>query len=166
MGVGQDVKTVYGKVHGQGLVVCAHCGTTKAIALTDFPTGKALKVACGCGHRFCISIEVRQRMRRPVQRPGQYEQTRDDLTRGRFTGPMVVENLSPQGLRFRPASKRPVRLHELIGVHFPLDDAKRSPVSKSAVVKSVAADVVGVAFLDCETYNDTNRAIAMYVMSR
>ena len=166
MGVGQDVTTVYGKVHGQGMVVCAHCGTTKAIALADFPAGKALKVTCGCGHRFCIRIEVRQRVRRPVHLPGQYEKNRDDLTRGRFTGRMVVENLSQQGLRFRTASKRPVRLHELISVHFTLDDAKRSPVSKSAVVKSVADYVVGVQYLDFDTYNDTNRTITMYLMSR
>jgi hypothetical protein len=50
-------------------------------------------------------------------------------------------------------------------VHFTLDDAKRTPVSQRAVVKYVDDSVVGVQFLDSDTYNDTNRAIAMYMRS-
>ena len=165
MGVEKDVKTVYGTVHGQGMVVCTHCGATKAITIAHFPSGTPLPVACVCGQRFVIRIEVRQFVRRALHLPGQYEHRCDDLTQGSGPEPMVVENVSQQGLCFRTMRPHAVRLHETLSVHFTLDDATRTPVHQRAVVKYVDDSVVGVQFLDCETYNDTNRAIAMYIRS-
>jgi len=165
MGVEKDVKTVYGTVHGQGMVVCTHCGATKAITIAHFPSGTPLAVACVCGQRFVIRIEVRQFVRRALHLPGQYEHRCDDLTQGSGTEPMVVENVSEQGLCFRTMRPHAVRLHETLSVHFTLDDATRTPVHQRAVVKYVDDAVVGVQFLDCETYNDTNRTIAMYLRS-
>jgi hypothetical protein len=165
MGVEKDVKTVYGTVHGQGMVVCAHCGATKAITIAHFPSGTPLAVACVCGQRFVIRIEVRQCVRRALQLPGQYEHRCDDLPQGRGPEPMIVENVSPQGLCFRTMHTHAVRLHETLSVHFTLDDAQRTPVSQRAVVKYVDDDVVGVQFLDCDPANATNRALAMYMRS-
>jgi len=165
MGVEQNVQTVYGTVHGQGLVVCAYCGATKAITIADFPSGIPLAVACGCGQRFSIRLEVRQGVRRCLHLPGQYERHYDERPRGSGPEPMIVENVSQQGLCFRTMRPHAVRLHETLRVHFTLDDAQRTPVSQRAVVKYVDDDVVGVQFLCGETSHATNRAIAMYVMS-
>ena len=165
MGVEQEVKTVYGTVHGQGMVVCTHCGATKVITLAHFPSGTPLTVACVCGQRFCIRIEVRQCVRRALHLPGQYAHRRDDLPQGSGTEPMVVENVSQQGLCFRAMRNHAVRLHETLSVHFTLDDATHTPVSQRAVVKYVDDSLVGVQFLDCETDNDTTRAIALYIRS-
>ena len=40
MGVEKDVQTVYGTVHGQGLVICAYCGGTKGITIAGFSLGE------------------------------------------------------------------------------------------------------------------------------
>jgi PilZ domain len=165
MGVEKDVQTVYGTVHGQGLVICAYCGATKGITIADFPSGKPLAVACGCGQRFSIRIEVRQFVRRSLHLPGEYERHCDERPQGSGPEPMIVENVSQQGLCFRTTHPHAVRLHETLSVHFTLDDAQRTPVSQRAVVKYVDDDVVGVQFLDCDPSNATNRALAMYMRS-
>jgi hypothetical protein len=42
-------------------------------------------------------------------------------------------------------------------VRFTLDDAQRSEVQKSAIVKRISHNFVGAEFVDFDAFNETNR---------
>ena len=57
-------------------------------------------------------------------------------------------------------------MQDIIQVTFNLDDAKRSEVSKRAVVRRVASSSVGAELLDLDAYSDSNRVLGFYLMPR
>ena len=155
----RNVKTIYANANEQATLVCEQCGKTKAIDVAPFKdVRKPLKVKCGCGHVFWISIEVRKFYRKTTKLAGEY-------SIGGRKASMVVENLSKTGLGFRTQTQHALRVNDMIRVSFRLDNPRHSDISKMAVVKRVGNDVVGAAFLDCDAYSDTNRLLGFYLMS-
>ena len=162
-----QVKKIYANEQDRGTLLCEQCGAVKVITIADFKhIGKALKVKCGCGHVFFISIEVRKFYRKQASLAGEYVKIDAETAKEREKGKMIVEDLSRTGLGFRTMSKHTLQVHDSIHVRFHLDDAQHSEVSKSAVVKRVDDYAVGAEFLDFDAYNETNRRLGMYLMPR
>jgi len=88
------------------------------------------------------------------------------VIKGLEQGTMTVEDLSRTGLRFRTKISHNIRVADMLRVRFVLDDAQRSEVHKSAMVKWVANYCVGAEFGDFDAFNETNRTLGFYLMPR
>jgi hypothetical protein len=161
------IKKIYADEQEKGTLVCEQCGKTRTINLADFKNiGKPLKVKCGCGHIFFVSIEVRKFYRKDTNLSGEYIRISNDVTKGLERGAMMVVDVSRTGIGFRTKTSHNIRVHDMLRVRFTLDDAQRSEVSKSAVVRRVDQLLVGAEFLDFDAYNETNRTLGFYLMPR
>jgi hypothetical protein len=162
-----DMKKIYANEDEKGTLVCEKCGKTRVINLSDFKNiGKPLKVKCSCGHFFFVSIEVRKFYRKNTHLSGEYIKVSHDAGKGLEKGIMTVEDLSRTGLGFRTKTKHDIRVDDLLRVRFVLDDAKRSEVTKSAVVKRVSDHCIGAEFVDFDMFNETNRTLGFYLMTQ
>jgi hypothetical protein len=162
-----EIKKIYVNDNEKGTLVCEECGKTRVINFSDFKNiGKPLKVKCSCGHCFFATIEIRKFYRKSTQLRGEYIKISNDVTKGLEKGAMIVEDLSRTGLGFRTKMSHNIRVADMLRVRFILDDAKHSEVSKSAIVKRVTNYFVGAEFIDFDTFNETNRTLGFYLMSR
>jgi len=128
--------------------------------------GKLLKVKCSCGHFFFVSIEVRKFYRKSTHLSGEYIKISNDAVKGLEKGAMTVEDLSRTGLGFRTKTRHHIHVKDMLLVRFTLDDAQRSDVNKSAIVKRISNDFVGAEFVDFDAFNETNRLLGFYLMPR
>ena len=159
-----DVKKIYPQ-DNKGILVCEQCGKTKVLNIADIKIiGEPLKVRCGCGHAFFISIEVRKFYRKKTKLPGEYGHIGENASRRPDKRRMIVEDLSRGGLGFSTERPHNLRVQDTIQVKFNLDDAKRSEVSRRAVVRRADDYFVGAEFLDFDVYSDSNRALVAYLM--
>ena len=162
-----EIKKIYANEDEKGTLVCEKCGKTRVINLSDFKNiGKPLKVKCSCSHFFFVSIEVRKFYRKSTHLSGEYIKVSRDASKGLEKGIMTVEDLSRTGIGFRTKTNHDIRVEDLLRVRFVLDDAKRSEVTQSAVVKRVSNDFVGAEFVDFDMFNETNRTLGFYLMTR
>jgi PilZ domain-containing protein len=88
------------------------------------------------------------------------------VIKGLEKGTMTVEDLSRTGLRFRTKMSHTIRVADMLRVRFILDDAQRSEVHKSVIVKWVTPYLVGAEFGDFDAFNETNRTLGFYLMPR
>jgi PilZ domain len=162
-----EIKKIYVNENEKGTLICDKCGKTRVVNLSDFKNiGKPLKVKCSCGHFFFVSIEVRKFYRKNTRLHGQYIKVSNDASKGLEKGTMIVEDLSRTGLGFRTKTQHNLRVKDMIRVQFTLDDAQRSEVHKSAIVKRISHNFVGAEFVDFDAFNETNRLLGFYLMPR
>jgi hypothetical protein len=162
-----DVKKIYADAQNKGTVVCAQCGKTRLLDVSQFKhVGKPLKVKCSCSHTFLISIEARKFYRKPTSLVGEYIRISNDVTKGLEKGRMTIEDLSRAGLGFRTHAPHHIRVQDMLRLHFFLDDTRHSEVQKSAVVRRVNHLFVGAEFLDFDAFNEANRTLGLYLMPR
>jgi len=162
-----NVKKIYANESDKGTLVCEKCGKTRTINLSEFKNiGKLLKVKCGCEHVFFVRIEIRKFYRKSTNLPGEYVRVNRDFSKGLEKGSIIVEDISRTGLRFRTNKKHNICVNDLIRVSFTLDDNKNSEVLKSAIVRRIKGNFVGVEFLDFDGFNEMNRTLGCYLMQR
>jgi hypothetical protein len=162
-----EIKKIYVNENEKGTLICEKCGKTRVVDLSDFKNiGKPLKVKCSCGHFFFVSIEVRKFYRKSTQLSGEYIKLSHDTAKGMERGAMTVEDLSRTGLGFRTKTQHNIRVKDMLLVRFTLDDAQRSEVSKSVIVKRTSHSFVGAEFVDFDAFNETNRLLGFYLMPR
>lgn len=158
-----EVKKLYSQDNATATLVCEQCGKTRVINISTVKTNPQ-KVRCSCKHEFLISIEVRKFYRKPTKLAGEYVHIGENASKRPDKGRMIVEDLSRGGLGFRTERPHNLRVQDMIQVRFSLDDAKRSEVSKRAVVRRADSYAVGAEFLDLDTSNASNRALGFYLM--
>ena len=162
-----DIKKIYANEDGDGTLVCETCGKTRVINLSEFKNiAKPLKVKCSCNHYFFVSIEVRKFYRKSTHLRGEYMKVSRDPAKGLEKGIMTVEDLSRTGIGFRTETKHDIRVEDLLRVRFVLDDAKRSEVNKSALVKRVSHYFIGAEFIDFDRFDEPHRTLGFYLMTR
>ena len=160
-----EIKKIYVNENEKGTLICDKCGKTRVVNLSDFKNiGKPLKVKCSCGHFFFVSIEIRKFYRKSTHLNGEYIKISHNASKGLEKGTMIVEDLSRTGLGFRTKAQHNLRVRDMLRVRFILDDAQRSEVHKSAIVKWVTPYLVGAEFVDFDTFNETNRTLGFYLM--
>jgi hypothetical protein len=162
-----EIKKIYVNDNEKGTLICDKCGKTRVVNLSDFKNiGKPLKVKCSCGHFFFVSIEVRKFYRKSTHLNGEYIKVSHDAPKGLERGAMIVEDLSRTSLGFRTKTQHNIRVRDMLRVRFTLDDAQRSEVHKSAIVKRISHNFVGAEFVDFDAFNETNRLLGFYLMPR
>ena len=158
-----DVKKIYSPDNATATLLCEQCGKTRVINIAAVKSNPQ-KVRCSCGHEFFISIEVRKFYRKQTRLPGEYVHLSEKTSQRPDKRRMIVENLSRGGLGFSTERPHNLRVQDMIQVTFHLDDAKRSAITKRAVVRRAEGYSVGAEFLDLDTSSDSNRALGFYLM--
>jgi hypothetical protein len=113
-----------------------------------------------------VSIEVRKFYRKSTCLSGEYIKISPETAKGIEKGAMTVEDLSRTGLGFRTKTHHNLHVKDRLIVRFTLDNAQRSEVSKSAIVKRISHSFVGAEFVDFDAFNETNRILGFYLMPR
>lgn len=146
----QDRHPVFADGGGNFLMTCPQCGFQDTVSARLFEiTGSAVRVQCPCGHRFRIIRELRTIFRKRVRLEGYFAQslpTGDQLAPGHVWGPMVVQDLSRSGLKFKGRNAGRLRPGDHLQVRFNLDNANQTLIRKTVIVKSVQGDAAGCQF--------------------
>jgi transcription elongation factor Elf1 len=129
----------------EALIVCQKCGQSKTIeADAAAIRGKTAQIRCkSCGNSFQVVFEARAKYRKDTALQGHFFRK---TALGDELGPMAICDLSLGGLRFEPTGKAMFELGEVLTVEFHLDDAKKSLIRASVVVRSISERDVGVEF--------------------
>ena len=158
-----DVKKIYSPDNATATLLCEQCGKTRVINISAVKSNPQ-KIRCSCRHEFFVSIEVRKFYRKQTRLPGEYVHLSEKTSQRPDKRRMIVENLSRGGLGFSTERPHNLRVQDMIQVTFHLDDAKRSAITKRAVVRRAEGYSVGAEFLDLDTSSDSNRALGFYLM--
>lgn len=140
---------VYPDDNGQAVIVCPSCMKRRPIdARPHLDSHKALKVGCGCGHRFRIVFDTRNFYRKGLQLPGKYTKLpSDDLEL------LTVEDLSYTGVKFTTRFSHNIEVDDVLTIDFILDNRKRSRIVKTVRVMYVMGKVIGAEFRDRQAYS-------------
>jgi hypothetical protein len=66
---------------------------------------------------------------------------------------MIVKDLSYSGLRFKTEKEDDIKVGDILGVKFILNDDKRVEVNRSTVVKNKQGRYIGAKFCDSQAYD-------------
>lgn len=100
-----------------------------------------IRLAVGYG----LNQLFRQYVRKETNMPGVYQKLTPE---GIVGNEIIVENLSLGGIGFTTRDSAFMREGEIIDLEFILDNAERSVISKTAVIREVAGDYVGAEFIE------------------
>jgi hypothetical protein len=134
-----------------GSITCEQCGlvlTVNAASCTN--VAGALVLRCPCGFLFYASLNKRHYRRKDTALHGVYIKEGER----KKTGKILVENLSPTGLRFRTIFQHAIAVHDTLLIKFALDDEHRTIISEYVRVKYVRGYQIGARFVEEESYNN------------
>ncbi|MCK8602071.1 PilZ domain-containing protein [Desulfoferrobacter suflitae] len=115
-----------------------------------------IRLAVGYG----LNQLFRQYVRKETNMPGVYQK----LTPEGIVGNEInVENLSLGGIGFTTRDSAFMREGEIIDLEFILDNAERSVISKTAVIRKVAGDYVGAEFIEAADASDRDPEFEAYL---
>jgi PilZ domain-containing protein len=158
---------IYTNLSDSVTLVCEQCHRSKALQATiakDLP--QPLKVRCPCGATFGVNIIIRQFYRKKTRLPGHYVRREAQTNKILEQGQMFVEDISRTGLGLRTLYKHTVLSNDVLVVTFTLDDQQKTDIWKSVRVRRVDDYWIGAAFIDHDTYTETNRILGFYLMPR
>jgi PilZ domain len=139
-------------------LICPRCGKVKKHRLAHPElAGKLLRITCSCGHAFVAVIDGRRHYRKRVRLEGK-------CCTAAAGGPferITVENISHSGISFRTPWKNQCRVSDILRLSFVLDNAHRTEISKTVVVKHVQGCVVGAEY--CQP-DEPNATLGFYLM--
>jgi hypothetical protein len=133
--------------------------------------GRRSKLRCKCGHSFSIFFEFRENHRRELCVDGYYRPIREVYVRGTvrtvptsegFVG-VLVQDISRTGIGFVVPTGHELKVGDRVEVMFTLDDAKRSQVERTAVVRRLAeGNYLGCEFTD---FGHVDKDTGFYLMT-
>ncbi|MFT5702582.1 MAG: hypothetical protein ACI8ZB_005505 [Desulforhopalus sp.] len=154
-----SAQRVFATSDGAYALQCPKCERTELVAADHFKTsGWILKVTCPCSCSFRIIREMRKVYRKEVQLSGSFARDSDDLNRLEVPGKlfsMEVTNISKRGLNFKTVMTRSLQVGDNIQLRFNLDNSSKSPIKKSAMIKSVNKMNVGCQFQYIDKHDTT-----------
>jgi hypothetical protein len=90
-------------------------------------------------------VDTRTFRRKSVHLPGQYMTPYTTVS-----GNMTVEDISPAGVKFRTKLNHHIQKGDILNITFALDNAARSEIAKTVVIRYVNDRVVGAEFCDVQ----------------
>ena len=109
----------------QASIVCPKCGLNKKnIDVTNFKdTHKILKAKCRCGEVFRFTLEYRKHFHKDVRLAVKYlVQRKGDREE------ILVEDISPNGIRFSSLLPRNISRDDIVELKFRLDNPMRKEI--------------------------------------
>ena len=137
---------VFVKPGHSAIVSCPYCHCRKEIPVAKFKGKKcSLKIKCSCAEVYIANLEFRKKPRKKTKLPGTFT----NHSQKKFSGEMVVKNLSMGGLEFVTSAIDKFKNGDELSVTFNLDNDESTPVHKEVTVCSVRkrSKSVGCEFL-------------------
>ena len=147
MEMSPEIKKVYVNEKLQTTLMCSKCGEKKSVdADSSYGDDNPFLARCRCGMNFLVMLEKDKRKdsRSPVYLVGEY--MRLHLDEKAFA--MVVEDISPHGLRFRACQESDLWIGDLLSVRIVPGDPGISDYCRDAIVRRLEGHHVGVEFCD------------------
>ena len=137
---------VFVKPGHSAIVSCPYCQCRKEIPVAKFRGKKcSLKIKCSCTEVYIANLEFRKKPRKKTNLRGSFT----NHSQKKFSGDLVVKNLSLGGLEFVTTAIDRFRNGDELTVVFNLDNAEKTTIKKEVTVCSVRkqADSVGCEFI-------------------
>lgn len=142
---------------------CPQCNRSKTVDVSKYATlEKMVKVniKCPCGHAYKAILEKRRQYRKMTNLPGTYVHFIDGQPRSR--GLMTVMDLSTAGMKLRLNVKQNFALGDQLRVEFHLDDAHRTLIKKTVIIRNQRDQFLGVELAPFEA---VDKALGFYLFS-
>ncbi len=154
-----EQQTVFPRDDGLVLISCPQCGNQESVPMGKYDKLRnALTVDCPCGNRFAAVLEKRRTLRKRVQLEGYFSVNGDLVPTGSDSsiwGPIMVIDLSKDGLRFSSEKANLIQPGDILMVRFNLDNTNKALIHKAVHVISVSDMEVGCRFEGADNYDIT-----------
>ena len=142
---------------------CPQCNRSKTVDVSKYAAlDKVVKVniKCPCGHSYKAILEKRRHYRKETNLPGTYVHFIDGQPRNR--GLMTVRDLSTAGMKLRLNVKQSFAIGDQLRVEFHLDDAHRTLIRKTVIIRNQRDQFIGVELAPFEA---VDKALGFYLFS-
>jgi len=142
---------------------CPQCNRSKTVDVSKYAAlDKVVKVniKCPCGHSYKAILEKRRHYRKETNLPGTYVHFIDGQPRDR--GLLTVKDLSTAGMKLRLNVKQSFAVGDQLRVEFHLDDAHRTLIRKTVIIRNQRDQFIGVELAPFET---VDKALGFYLFS-
>jgi PilZ domain len=142
---------------------CPQCNRSKTVDVSKYAAvDKLVKVniKCPCGHAYKAILEKRRQYRKETNLPGTYVHFVDGQPRNR--GLMTVRDLSTAGMKLRLNVKQNFVVGDQMRVEFHLDDAHRTLIKKTVIIRNQRDHFLGVELAPFEA---VDKALGFYLFS-
>ena len=138
--------TVHVRENNTATLICPACGAVKHITADTFQKNRhTVSVRCRCQHIFNVLLDFRRHFRKQISLPGTY------LIAGKGAGGggvIHIHNISRGGLGFTVSGMHRIEEGNELQLEFQLNDKKKTPLKKQAIVRSVRINAIGCQFKD------------------
>jgi len=131
--------------------ICDHAKIADVSRYKDIGKALTVKCKCKCGHQFEVTLEKRGMVRKAVNLAGTY--THISPLGDKIEGHMTVRNLSRKGLQLELNNDHGLQIGDTLDVDFRLNDAGRSPVLKTVVIRNINGRRIGTEFAEAEAFD-------------
>lgn len=155
-----DTQKAFVRQDDTTVIKCPDCKMVRNINVAKFKDSKkVLKVKCGCGTLFGVSLELRKMYRKDTDLDGRCT----NLSRKNHSQPVKIKDVSMGGLGFDTVftGNHGIERDDELRVEFTLNDAKNSRIVKNVVVRSVRGKFIGCEFANTQEYD---KALGFYLM--
>lgn len=142
---------------------CPQCNRSKTVDVSKYANiDKMVKVnvKCSCGQAYKAILEKRRQYRKEANLPGEYVHFIDGRPQKR--GLMTVKNLSTSGLKLRLNVAQSFAVGEQLQVEFHLDNAARTLIKKTLIIRNQRENFIGAEFAPFEAID---KALGFYLFS-
>ena len=142
---------------------CPQCNRTKTVDVSKYASiDKMVKVniKCPCGHAYKAILEKRRQYRKETNLPGTYVHFIEGQPRNR--GLMTVKDISTAGMKLRLNVKQSFAIGDQMRVEFHLDDAHRTLIKKTVIIRNQRDQFIGVELAPFEA---VDKALGFYLFS-
>ena len=142
---------------------CPQCTRTKTVDVSKYATvDKMVKVnvKCPCGPAYKAILEKRKQYRKETNLPGTYIHFIDGKPQNR--GLMVIEDISTTGVKIKLNVKQNFAIGDQMKIEFHLDDAQRTLIKKTVIIRNQRDQFIGAEFAPFET---VDKALGFYLFS-
>jgi hypothetical protein len=151
-------QTVFVNSENKAIFTCPNCTKAKTVNISNLVNEKKeLRVKCTCGHVYPVVLERRKFYRKKTSLPGIFmlEQNRKEYS-------MTVTNISRFGLEFNSSESEKLKVGDLVGVEFRLDDKSRSLIRKKIIIRKIEEKIIGAEFSFPDEYD---KALGFYLFN-
>ena len=139
-----------------GLLRCDECQRTNTV-IASVSEEETREIQCVCGMVYRVILDTRQYDRKDAHLSGSYLDPKDSAR----TGPIVIENISFGGLKFRVVGPHSMAYNDFLDIQFTLNNAAQTPIREKVRVTYVRDDMVGAEFAEL---NALSRELAVYLV--
>ena len=141
---------------------CPKCDMVKTVDVSQYSKLDRyirFTARCSCGHSYKVVLERRKHYRKKVKLAGKCA-----FINGSHQFPIVVRDLSRQGLGFEVWDRAPFKVGDRLTVEFKLDNDKQTAIRKDVIVQLISGETIGAEFYSADPQNVYDKELGFYLL--